>query len=197
MKAGSQTATMLSSSISRILFILSIESTMPAKSGTALPARPEPAPRGVPGMCSLFASFINCTLCSSFSALTTTSGLCENCFPPSSYEYDSIFSASVRTCRSPKIFLNSPKVSGVTFLYSMSTSSFTTSCFVFPFTTSCFAFPEFLDQGRQDFKRVSHDAKIAHLEDWSIRVIVDGHANISRTHAGNVLDCTGNPSCDI
>src|SRR5450756_1331183 len=166
MTAGSQTATMLSSSSSRILFIFSRERTMPPYSGTAAPARPEPAPRGVTGMCSLFASFINCTICSSFSALTTTSGICENCFPPSSYEYDSIFSASVRTFFSPKIVPNSPTVSGVTLLYSMSTSSF---------TIDCLAFPESLDKDRQDFKDVSYDPEITHLEDRGIRVIVDGY----------------------
>src|SRR5450830_1077755 len=188
MTAGSQTATMLSSSISRILFIFSNERTMPPYSGTAAPASPEPAPLGVTGMCSVFASFINWAICSSFSALTTTSGICENCFPPSSYEYDSIFSASVRTFFSPKIVPNFPTVSGVTLLYSMSTSSF---------TTSCFAFPEFLDKDRQDFKDISYDPEITYSEDSSIWVIVDGHDNVRRTHSCEVLDCTGNSNGNV
>src|SRR5450759_2099462 len=139
-------------------------------------------------MCSLFASFINCTICSSFSALTTTSGICENCFPPSSYAYDSIFSASVRTFFSPKIVPNSFRISGVTLLYSMSTSSF---------TAGCFAFREFLDQDRQDLEDVSDDPEVTHSEDPGVRVIVDGHDDLSRTHSCKVLDCTGDAKGNV
>src|SRR5450830_1073639 len=140
-------------------------------------------------MCSLFASFISCAICSSFSALTTTSGICAYSFPAESLANSSIFSISVRTFRSPKIFLNSPRVSGVTFLYSISTSSL--------LTTGYFLFPEFLNKDGQDLQCVPHYAKIAHLKDWGIRVIVNGYHNVSGTHPGNVLDRTGNPSCNI
>src|SRR5450759_3896475 len=139
-------------------------------------------------MCSLFASFINCTICSSFSALTTTSGICENCFPPSSYAYDSIFSASVRTFFSPKIVPNSFRISGVTLLYSMSTSSF---------TASCCAFPEFLDQDRQDLEDVSYDPEVTHSEDPGVRVIVDGHDDLGGTHPCKVLDCPGDAKGNV
>src|SRR5450830_416047 len=133
-------------------------------------------------MCSLFASFISCAICSSFSALTTTSGICAYSFPAESLANSSIFSISVRTFRSPKIFLNSPRVSGVTFLYSISTSSL--------LTTGCFAFPKFLNEDRQDLEDISYDPKITHSEDPGVWIIVDGHDDVGGTHSCKVLDCT-------
>src|SRR5664280_2326519 len=108
--------------------------------------------------------------------------MCAYSFPAESLANSSIFSISVQTFRSPKNFLNSPRASGVTLLYSISTSSLLTNGYIL--------FPEFLNKYGQDLQCVPHYAKIAHLEDRGIRVIVDGYHNVSGTRPGNVLDRT-------
>ncbi len=53
----------------------STERRMPPNTGTAPPDSPEPAPRGVTGMRSRFASFMIAAISSALAGFTTTSGI--------------------------------------------------------------------------------------------------------------------------
>src|SRR4030042_3015823 len=56
---------------------------------------------------------------------------------------------------------------------------------------------EFLSQDRHNFEEVFDNPIIRLLENGSIRVLVDGHDDFSRSHSGKVLDGSGYTASNI
>ncbi len=153
-------------SISRTLFSLSSERTIPPNTGTHPADNPVPAPRGVTGIFSLFASFMIEAISSFVPGRTTTSGILTYASSDtSSWAYGSIFSSSVTTEEGPTILLSSRMMSSVTGLYldtSLTPPSRISVLFLF----------QLFDEFRDNIEQISDNADICHFENLSVPVLV-------------------------
>src|SRR5438128_742935 len=57
--------------------------------------------------------------------------------------------------------------------------------------------PDLFRESRHDFEEIPHDPVVGNLEDRRVLVLVDGHNDLRRAHAGEVLDRARDADSDV